>query len=137
MTVDFEYNKQWMPQNTINIKEIGKCAIEAQNPDGFCYYLVVDTSLGETLIATCGPVIPDVYDLPDGFSCSMYHMEYREDKLTKTVSMWLNNKDRKIVEAKEISISEALDQFRDLEGYLRGQIEITDVEGDAKDGDSD
>ena len=122
MQVDFEYNKQWVPQNLLNLEEVGQCAIEACNDDGMFFYLIVSTVLGEAVIASCGPVIPDVDEIPDGYCCSMYRMEYKEDKLVKTISMWLNHKDRKITEAKEVSLTEALDQFRDLGSYLSKEL---------------
>ena len=89
-----------------------------------------------TTLASCGPMIPDVYELPDGYGCLMEQMSYKEDKIAKSVSMWLNHKDRKITEAKEIGIYEALDQFRDLGEYLRGTVHVHE-EGESEDGNSD
>ena len=119
MEIDFEYNKEWLPQNTINVKDIGQFALEASNDEGYFFYLVIFTQLGISTIASAGPVIPDVEELNQGYSCSMYTMEYKEDKLIKTINNWLNDRSKKITQAREVTIDEALDQFRDLGEYLR------------------
>ena len=119
MELDFDYNKQWLPQNTISVKDIGQFAIEASNDEGYFFYLVIFTQLGICTIASAGPVIPDLDDLTQGYGCSMYTMEYKEDKLEKTINNWLNDRSRKITQANEVTIDEALDQFRDLGTYLR------------------
>ena len=88
--------------------------------------MIVDTSCGETLIAFCGPVIPDVGELPSGYGCSYFSTEYKEKIISKTISKWLNNKDTKITEARLISMSDAVEQFRDLGAYLKGVLSYED-----------
>ncbi len=123
MELDFDYNKQWLPQNTISVKDIGQFAIEASNDDGYFFYLIIFTQLGICTVASAGPIIPDVFELNQGYGCSMYTMEYKEDKLEKNISNWLNDRSKKITQAREITIEEALDQFRDLGEYLRKIVE--------------
>ena len=125
MQATIEFNQQLMPQNVIDIEEIGQFAVEAWNDDGYYYYLIVRTSLGTTSIASCGPVIPDVDLLPSGFTTSLEKMAYKEDKLSRSITMWLNDRSKKITQAKIIDIDEAIDQFRDLGEYLRNYSEDT------------
>lgn len=125
MEVQFEFNQQLMPQNVIDVEELGQFAIEAWNDEGYYYYLIVRTLLGTASIASCGPVIPDVEMLPSGFNMSLDKVPYKEDKLTRTVTMWLNDRSKKLTNAKTIEISEAIEQFRDLKEYLKTYSEDT------------
>lgn len=125
MEVQIEFNQQLMPQNVINVEELGQFAIEAWNDEGYYYYLIIRTLLGTTSIASCGPVIPDVEMLPSGFTMNLDKVPYKEDKLTRTVTMWLNDRSKKITNAKTIEIPEAIEQFRDLKEYLKTYSEDT------------
>lgn len=125
MQVSIEFNQQLMPQSVVDVDELGQFALEAWNDDGYYYYLIVRTSLGTTSIASCGPVIPDVDMLPSGFSMSLDKVPYKEDKLSRTVSMWLNDRSKKLTNAQLMDIDEAIDQFRDLKEYLKNYSEDT------------
>lgn len=113
-----EYDQELQFMNGIDIADIGQFALEANNEEGFFWYLVVRTSLGITSLAECGPVIPDVELLPNNFKQGLTKMPFKEDKLIKAISFFLNDKSKKIIKAKEIEINDALNQFRDLKSYL-------------------
>ncbi len=52
-------------------------------------------------------------------------MPYKEDKLSRTITMWLNDRSKKVTNARMLDIEEAIDQFRDLKEYLRNYSEDT------------
>ena len=112
MNVDFysEFN----PLKTLEIKDIGKCAIEGVNPDGFYFYLVIITVRGVAHMFTCGPLIPDLDDLPPGYTVNYSTTNFNSQKLKKTVSAWLNGrkpgKSKLIDEAKLVDIDYAISQ---------------------------
>ena len=114
----FEFNNQLVPQNLIDIDQIGEFGIEASNDDGYYYYMVIKTLLGTSVIATCGPVFPDSELLPSGFSCTLTKMPYKEDKLAKTINLFLNDKYKKLTRAEVIEVDDAIAQFRELRDYL-------------------
>ena len=118
----FEFNNQFVPQSLVDIENIGQFAIEANNADGYFWYLVVTTSLGTVTIASSGPCIPDVALLPGGYACSFYTMEYKENKLEKAINTWLNDRGKGLVEARVVEVDKALDEFRDLGEYLRNEV---------------
>ena len=98
--MQFEFNHQLMPQNLIEIDEIGQFGLEAWNGEGFYWYLIVRTCLGTATIATCGPIIPDIELLPSGFKMTLDKMPYKEDKLAKNISYFLNDRTKCITDAK-------------------------------------
>lgn len=114
----FEFNQQLLPQSLVDIQELGQFALEGINEEGYFYYLVVRTSLGTVTLADCGPVVPDITLLPSGYQTSLERMPYKEDKVSRAINMWLNDRSKKLTEAKVIDIEEAIAQFRDLGEYL-------------------
>lgn len=120
MNVDFysEFN----PLKTLEIKDIGKCAIEGVNPDGFYFYLVIITVRGVAHMFTCGPLIPDLDDLPPGYTVNYSTTNFNIQKLKKTVSAWLNGrkpgKSKLINEAKLVDIDYAISQFKSVKSYV-------------------
>lgn len=116
--MQFDFNNQLTPQDSIDIPDIGCFAIEAYNDDGYFYYLVVRTLLGTVTLSTCGPIVPDIVMLPSGFKMTLDKMPFKEDKLAKSISFFLNDKSKKITHAKIIDVNEAIDQFRELKDYL-------------------
>lgn len=114
----FPFDQELQFMSELELGDIGNFAIEANNEEGMFWYLIIRTSLGTCSIAQCGPVIPDVSLLPDGFSQSLFKVPYKEDKVGKWISSFLNDRSKKITKAVEISIDEAIEQFRNLKEYL-------------------
>lgn len=83
----FEFDNQYVPQNFIEIENIGNVCIEAINEtDGLFYYLLIKTSLGTTSIFEYGPVIPDIDKLFDNYSVSFNREQYNEKKVKIFIS---------------------------------------------------
>lgn len=135
-----EYNNVFNPQNLLEIKDIGHCAIEGYNDEGLYFYMVIITVRGMSTVATCGPLIPDVQELPNGYQCDLNIMKYDVKKLNSVVSKWLNSrkpgKSAPITSAKIICIEEALAQFRDVGEYFYENIDLSNriTEGDSENG---
>ena len=125
MSTVLEFNNQLMPQSVVEIDELGDFGLEAINAEGYYYYVAVRCFQGMAVIATCGPIIPDVDLLPSGFSMSLSKTPFREDKMTKFLNLFLNDKHRLLTEARLISFEEALSQFRELKDYLINLSEDT------------
>ena len=132
MNVDFysEFN----PLKTLEIKDIGKCAIEGVNPDGFYFYLVIITIRGVAHMFTCGPLIPDLDDLPPGYTVNYSTTNFNSQKLKKTVSAWLNGrkpgKSKLIDEAKLVDIDYAISQFKSVKSYVALNPDFVNVMND-------
>ena len=125
----FEFNNQLVPQSLIEVENIGKFAIEASNDEGLYWYMIISTSLGQVTMVEWGPVIPDLNEIPEGFSNSLTKMEYKEPKIEKMINFWLNDKYKKLTDAKIITIGEALDVFPDLRTYLQtilGEVSLNE-----------
>lgn len=116
--MDFEYNNQYVPQDLLTVDEIGRCALEGSNDDGFHYVLIVRVSMGMATLIECGPYAPDVAVLPSGFSMSLNRMKFDARKVGGYINKWLNDK-KKLTHVDVIPEEEAIEQFRDMKEYIR------------------
>lgn len=121
--MQFEFNNQLMPQSLVDVEDVGQLAIEATNDEGYYYYLLIRTLLGTATIVSCGPVVPDIDRLPDGYQIRLDRMDYKEDKICKQINFWLNDRSKKLTEAHPITFEEAIDAMRDVKSYLEGYSE--------------
>lgn len=76
-----EYNNVLTPQNLLDIPDIGNIAIEASNDDGLYFYLVSICVRGQCYIATCGPCIPDITELPPGYTSQLQIIKFDRKKM--------------------------------------------------------
>lgn len=116
--MEFNFDKQLTPQKQIEISNIGAFALEAWNETGMFYYFLIKTILGQSVIASCGPIVPDIDTIPSNFTIRLHKMPFSETRLIKFIDFFLNDRDRKITEAREIDIDDAIEQFRDIKDYL-------------------
>lgn len=125
MSAVFEFNMQLMPQNVVEIEELGDFGLEAYNDEGFYWYLAVRCIQGIAVMVTCGPLIPDIMMLPTGFTMNLQKIPFREDKVSKSIDFFLNDKKKSITQAKMISFEEAVQNFKELKEYLMNLNEET------------
>lgn len=116
--MQFEFNQQLMPQSLVEVDEIGQFGLEAWNDEGYYYYLIIRTILGTSVVSTCGPVVPDIDILPSGFKMTLDKMPFKEDKLAKTISFFLNDRSKALTHARVLPVEETVAQFRELKDYL-------------------
>jgi hypothetical protein len=115
----FEFDNEFVPQNSIEIEETGNFALEAINEEeGFYFYLLIKTSLGTTTAVSYGPVVPDFTRIADGYKAELVRFSYKEEKLNKFISKWLNDREKHITAAKIINQEDAMNEFRDLKSYI-------------------
>ena len=116
--MEIEYNKDIVALNFIDIQDIGNCCLECISADEMYFYIINKTSLGVCTMFTCGPIIPDVSLIPSGFAIIINKIEYNTKLILKELSLYINNKNKKIVEVNEISVEQAVKEFRDIGKYI-------------------
>lgn len=117
--MQFEFNNQYVPQSLVEIDEIGEFGLEARNDDGYFWYMLIKTFYGTSVIATCGPVVPDIDPIPAGYTAYLDKIPYKEDKIAKTISRFLNDPKKGITKAEVISLDDAKKQFKEICPYLK------------------
>lgn len=114
----FEYNAELVLQSALDVDDIGNTAIEGINDDGYYYYLIIVTVLGETSVYTFGPVIPDLVELIEGYTFNFFSLDYKETKIEKIITRWLND-NKKLTSAKIIDKQSAINSLPNLEDIIQ------------------
>lgn len=115
-----EFNNQYVPQNFLDLDSVGNVCIEAMDEgSGFCYYLLIKTSLGTASIFQYGPVVPDMDNLPDEYQTSYSRQNYNDRKLLIFIDRWLNDRNKKITTARCVDEQVFLDNYRDITYTIR------------------
>lgn len=114
-----EFANEFVPQNLIDIPELGNFALEGINEkDGLYYYLLVKTSMGTSSIFSFGPIVPDVELLPENYSFTYQRIPFKDTKMKMIITKWLNDFKRKITTANVISEAEFIDNIKDIKLYI-------------------
>lgn len=106
-----DYKQDYVFTESIDVEDIGNTCIKAIAKDGVEYYAITKTILGKTSILKFGPVMPDLPLLCIGFSASFSKINYKENKICKEISMFLNNPKAEIEKAEVITEYEAYQVF--------------------------
>ena len=116
--MNFQYFTTKVINAELEVDDIGSCAIKGFNDLGAEYILIIETQLGVSRILTAGPVQPDFDLLPDATDIQFQREEFNERKIGKIISGFLNNSKAQITQAFQCDKQEALDDCRDLIGYM-------------------
>lgn len=83
----FEYDKELVSHSSIDIDDIGNCALLGYNDKYFEYGLIIKTLMGKSQIITFGPFIPDVDELPDEVNYTYQKVDYNDKKLLSIINL--------------------------------------------------
>lgn len=117
--MEFEYFYTQQATGSLDIEDIGNCAIQANTDNGVYFYLVIETHLGFSHIFRYGPRILNSDSLPKSCSCSYSCMEYNEGKLQTAIQQFLNPKFYQITQAIEIDKDTALNNCISILDYFK------------------
>ena len=117
MRGEYEYFRVVQSMDSIEVEDIGNCALRAFTDEGLEYLLVVDTKLGETRVFTFGPILPDIEVLPTKVICTYEKIKYAESRIDKAIKTFVNQQG--ITQVENISREEALEDCRSIPDYMR------------------
>lgn len=118
--MEFNYYYVQSAYGTLEIEDIGNCAIEAIDTTLHAlYYLIIKTNLGFTSIMEYGPLAIDMNILPKSTSCTYKRIEYSDSKLKGIIDNFLTNPKRNIDQAREIAPEEAYLNCIDIIKYMQ------------------
>ncbi len=92
---------------SLDIPDIGDCALRCTSQDFEDYYLVVQTIMGKSYILTYGPVMADIDALEDNFALFYKKMDYKEGQIVKTINNLINDPHKNINEVELITPEDA------------------------------
>lgn len=114
--VNFDLQKTYA--QTIEVEDIGNCAIRSTNAGFEDYYIVIQTVMGKTSILTFGPILADVSIIQEDFNLSFKKIDYKEKNINNEINKFINDTRKAIKQAEVISIEEALQAIPTYEAFI-------------------
>ena len=114
----FEYDKELVAHSSIDIEDVGNCALLGYNDNYFEYGLIVKTTMGKSQIITFGPFVPDVDELPDEVNCTYQKIDYNDKKLLSIINLWLNDKKKKLTQVRSVELQECVNSYKNVIEYV-------------------
>lgn len=119
---EFNYNGETVYSDILELDSLGQACIEAIDSQGFTYYLIIRTLLGESTILEYGPIIPDLGILPPIYNINFQRVAYSEKTITKIIRKFLSPKNKgknKVEVANILEYEEALSKGINPFEYLK------------------
>ena len=124
MRSTFEYMYETVSRDSIEIEDIGNCALECFNDHGEVYYLIVNTKLGYTEIIEFGP-----YDIAAGepivqrkFNFNYKRMDYDDYRVESAIEAFITDKHKKVTQVVEASQQYVLDKLQDVKSCIKHEM---------------
>lgn len=114
----FEYLVKVQKESSIDIENVGNCAIDVYNDLGFEWLLMVHTKEGTTEIIEYGPIIPDLEVPPTKVNYTYDRLDFSESKIHRRISTFLTDGYRNVTQAFEIAQEEAKNKMKNLVDYI-------------------
>lgn len=105
----FEYLQRVVVDATLEIDNIGECALQARNDLGEEFYLMIHTNTGWTEIIEYGPSTPDITLLPRSISYKYDRFEFNSAKIERLIDKFLNDGKRMISQAQIVEVDDIRD----------------------------
>ncbi len=116
--MNFEYLVKIKKESSIDIEDIGNCAIDVFNDLGFEWVILIRTIEGTTQIVEFGPTLPDIEYPPAKVNYTYDRMDFSESKIINRIQKFLTDGYRNVTQAFEITHEEAKEKMRNLVDYV-------------------
>lgn len=115
MLIDYAVTKKF--NETLTIDNPGQTAIRCESMEtGFEYYIITKTVDGKVSLMTFGPVFADLPNVLDTFfNLNYWKFDYKDEKIAKTISSFVNDPKKQITGLYEITEYEAFKVVPNLE----------------------
>lgn len=113
MLIDYSVTKTF--DQTIDVVDIGNTCLHCFGDAGDEYYIITKTIMGQFYMLSFGPVLDGATDiLCPNFTTNYIKMEYKEKKILKLISSYVNDPGKKIQEIVESTEYEGMQQFPNI-----------------------
>jgi hypothetical protein len=116
--MNFDYLVKIQKESSINIDDIGNCALDVFNDLAFEWLLLIRTKEGTTEIVEFGPIVADLDYPPAKISYTYDRIDFNERKISNRINSFLNDGYRGITQAFEIEQKEAKEKMKNLVDYV-------------------
>lgn len=116
MIIDFDQQKVFT--QSVDIEDIGNCALRCSTVDFVDYYFCTQTIMGKTYILKFGPIVADLDAFVDDFELQYKKIDYKEKAICKEINMLLNDPKKQIKEVIKIEFEEVMEQVPTADKFV-------------------
>lgn len=116
--MNFQYFVTKVVNASIEVEDMGSCAIQAFNDRGEEYNLIIETNLGVCRALTFGPVMPEFDLLPEKLHIQFERFNFSEKTVSKMINKFLNDPFKNITQAFTKTKEELLADLPNLRNYM-------------------
>lgn len=114
--IDFDLQKTYA--QSIEVEDIGNCAIRCTNAVFDDYYIVIQTTMGKTSILSFGPILADADVIQEDFLLSFKKIDYKEKTIANEINKFVNDARKAIKQAEAISLEDALQAIPTYDAFI-------------------
>lgn len=114
----FDYLMRVTVDASLDIEDIGNCAVQAYDDKGQEFILIIRTVLGVTEVVQFGPVLPDIVALPSEVSYTYKRYTFQESKIIKDIKSFLNGQRSPITQAFTVDFDIAEKDIRNIVDFM-------------------
>lgn len=112
MLIDYSVTRTF--NETIDVVDIGNTCLRCTSDEGDEYYIITRTLAGKFHMISFGPVI-DADILCNSFNFNYTKIDYKEKKIFKAISNFINDPYKSISNVEEITEYEGLQQLPNIQ----------------------
>lgn len=114
----FDYLRTTTALDTIEIEDIGNCAVNAMNDDAEEWFLIINTYEGWTETIEFGPLVVDDDDIKTYFKYDKFSSDYSEKKIGRSIDRFINDPKRMITQVFEVDKEFAKSRLNSIKDKL-------------------
>ena len=114
----FNFDLQKTYAQSVEVEDLGNCALRCSNQDFVEFYLTTQTVMGKTYVLKFGPILPDLAIPADDFALTYKKFDYKESLIEKEINQFINDGRRKINLIEIIPIEDALEAIPAAEAFI-------------------
>lgn len=120
----FNYQAEVTYAGEIEIENIGEFALLGWEADtGFCYLMIVNSTMGYSNIFIQGPFLYHNSDLlPTGFKQQYFNIPYNEGKIMKQINSFLSNGYKGLSKAELVDFEEGKNLVLDMNDWVESHM---------------
>ena len=114
-----DYRAQRTFEDTLDIEDPGNCCIKCTTDEMDQHYIRLKSVMGTVHVLKMGPVNPDLEALLENFSVYYKSFKYSQKVITKELTLFLNDPNRKIVSATVTTEEEMFNAIPEIAEYFK------------------
>jgi len=114
----FDFDPKKVFAQSIEVEDIGNCALRCTNPDFEDYYVAAQTVDGKTFILKFGPIIADLDSIDKEFNLSYKKIDYKEKIIEREINLLINDGKKGINQVEKIEVEEVLQMIPTSDKFI-------------------